>query len=272
MQCITVDMFIAPSGEVEIKNTGDQIRATEFQSWAISSPQTSINPSRIHSTSMSVGNACYERGIIGYISVGYATFIDPISEDQQLWAIDLKIQYTDTLAMSNILQYVTGGSFDSGSGLFKIPDYQVMPEMTSRFKSPKVRQPPNHRFAVLSPRLFHTNLSLVHYSVFFQMCRAHHIGYDIREREGSVFTLIDSYKRDLIGMGVVESDLVSALKTFHRNLSVVHQEISSANMPGKNNFNALISEVDKILDSLVVEEEPAKDGDTADNLESEDKQ
>ena len=257
--CLTVDMFIAPTGEVEIKNTGDQIRATEFQSWAVSSPQTSINPSRLHSSSFLVGNACYERGIIGYISVGYATFIDPLTEDQQLWAIDLKIHYTDTMGMSNILQYVTGGHFESASGLFKIPEYKVMPEMSSRFQSPKVRQPPNHRFAILSPRLFHTNLSLVHYSVFFQMCRAHHIGYDIREREGSVFTLIDSYKRDIIGMAVVEPDLVSALKTFHRNLSVVHQEISSANMPGKNNFSALIMEVDKIMGTLAIEEPSSKE-------------
>lgn len=251
--CITVDMFIAPTGDVEIKNTGDQIRATNFQTWAVSSPQTSIDPDRLHANSTAIGTTCYERGIIGYISAGFATFIDPVSSDQALWAIDLKLQYTDTMAMSNILQYVTGGTFDNASGLFKIPEYKVMPKVASRFQSPKERQPPNYRFAILCPRLFHTNLSLVHYSVFFQMCRAHHIGYDIREREGAIFSLIDSYKRDLIGMTVVEPDLVTALKTFHRNLSVVHQEISSANMPGKNNFNLLIMEVDRILGSLSVE-------------------
>ncbi|XP_063690024.1 IQ domain-containing protein H-like [Bolinopsis microptera] len=264
--CITVDMFIAPTGEVEIKNTGDQIRATEFQTWALSSPQTSISPERVHNNSISVANACYERGIIGYISVGYATFIDPASNDQALWAIDLKVSYTDTMAMANVLQYVSGGRFEPSTGLFKIPAYKVMPKISSRFKSPKERQPPNYRFAILAPRLFHTNLSLVHYSVFFQMCRAHHIGYDIREREGSIFTLIDSYKRDLIGMAVVESDLVTAMKTFHRNLSVVHQEISSANLPGKNNFNTLIMEVDKIMASLAVEEPAAQEA-----VESEEK-
>ena len=265
--CVTVDMFISPTGDIEIKNTGDQIRATEFQTWGISTPQTSVDPTWLHHDCTAVAKACYERGIIGYISTGWATFIDPTTLKQCLWAIDLKIQYTDTLCMANVLQYVTGGFFDSDVGMFRIPEYKVMPELSSRFKSPKARQPPNHRFAVISPRLFHTNLSLVHYSVFFQMCRAHHIGYDIREREGSIFTLIDSFKREMLGMLVIEPDLVSALKAFTRNLSTVHQEISSPNMPGENNFNSLIEEVEKILRSVMPQiEEGTEEGPTIEEV------
>ena len=250
--CITVDMLIDPTGNVEIKNTGDQIRATEFQTWALSSPQTSINPTRLHLDCFSIAKCAFKKGVIGYISTSFVTFIDEKSLKQKLWAIDLKLQYTDSMCMANILQFTTGGKFDQDSGVYRIPEFKVLPEPLSRHKSPKARAPPNRRYAVLAPRLLHSNLSLVHYSVFFQMCRAHLIGYDLREREGTVFTLLDSYKRDLIGMITVEPELSSALKSFARNLSTIHQEISSINMPGNNNFISLISETEEILQSLGV--------------------
>ena len=41
-------------------------------------------------------------------------------------------------------------------------------------------EPSAGRYCVMSTRLLHTNLAVVHYSVFFQMCRAHGIGYDIK--------------------------------------------------------------------------------------------
>ena len=36
--------------------------------------------------------------------------------------------------------------------------------------------------------------------VDFQMCRAHGIGFDIKERQGTVFTVIDAVKREEFGM------------------------------------------------------------------------
>lgn len=44
-----------------------------------------------------------------------------------------------------------------------------------------LQPPPNpYRYAIFSSRLKHSNLRVIHYSVFFQMCRAHGIGFDMK--------------------------------------------------------------------------------------------
>ena len=37
-----------------------------------------------------------------------------------------------------------------------------------------------NRYAVIGSCLLHTNLSMVHYNVFFSMCKAHGIGFDLK--------------------------------------------------------------------------------------------
>ena len=72
--------------------------------------------------------------------------------------MDLDLGYSDYLALQQLLSYVTGATIDQSSGQLVVGD--------------------EVRFAVVSPHVYHSNLSLIHSSVFFQMCRAHQIGYD----------------------------------------------------------------------------------------------
>ena len=77
---------------------------------------------------------------------------------QELWAVDLDIGYSNHLALLRLLCYVTGATVDPRSGQLVVDG--------------------GPRFAVLSPRVYHSSLPVVHYPVFFQMCKANHIGYD----------------------------------------------------------------------------------------------
>ena len=69
--------------------------------------------------------------------------------------------------------------------------------------------------------------------VFFQMCRAHAIGWDVRSKIGTLFTLMDTVKRENIGMIYCGNSLKDAIYNFARGLHVIHQEISAPNMQGK---------------------------------------
>ena len=90
----------------------------------------------------------------------------PLQLAQELWGVDIDLGSRDHLALHQLMSYVTGAHMDCERGTLEVPGEGGIAG----------------RFAVLSPRLYHTNFTVVHYTVFFQMCRAHHIGYDPKVR------------------------------------------------------------------------------------------
>lgn len=262
---LTADMIIEPSGQVEVISTGDQIHAeSELQCWGLSMPQASVEPAIINAMCKHIATACKSRGIIGYLSVVFITFIDPKTMGQTVWALDLRLHYSDSVAMFQLTRYVTNGQFNSADHTFTItkPKAERKTRRRRLAGTDESPEPSMCRYCVMSTRLLHTNLAVVHYSVFFQMCRAHGIGYDIKEKQGTVFTLIDSFNRERLGMITVGDNLQGALATFARNLSVIHQEVSAPNMQGNSNFKAAIEDIENILGTTLENaEEPEESSD-----------
>lgn len=74
---LTVDMLIEPTGRANVLCMGDQIHAeTPFSCWGVSMPQSSVEPDVLNAACKKVAEACKSRGIIGYLSVDFVTFID----------------------------------------------------------------------------------------------------------------------------------------------------------------------------------------------------
>ena len=152
-----------------------------------------------------------------------------------MWATDLNISYSEHVAMTSLVLYMSNGTFDwSHSFEVKVPAEKV-----KKSKGHKVEETVEEkcaRYAVLSAKLLHTNLAVIHYSVFFQTCRALGIGYDIKEKQGTIFSLVDSLNHTNMGMIVVKDSLHTAMHDFAKNLTSLHEQISSANMQGNTNF------------------------------------
>ncbi|XP_032905920.1 IQ domain-containing protein H isoform X2 [Amblyraja radiata] len=209
---LTVDMLIEPTGEISMVSCGDQIHSTSpLECWGTTVPQCSVDPSNLHSMCVKIAEACKCRGMIGFFSIDLVTFIHPHTMEQQVWATDLDLAYSNQLAMTQLMLFISHGNLACEANTFEVP-----------------------------PKLIEQKRRL----------RRHEVAKEVQtqtERQGTVFILHEGNKRDRLGMVTIGEDLQGALLTFARNLSVIHQEITAPNVQWENNFQAAIQDIETIL-------------------------
>ncbi|XP_039629445.1 IQ motif-containing protein H isoform X1 [Polypterus senegalus] len=241
---LTVDMLVEPNGEVSMMSCGDQIHAgSPFQFSGSTVPQSSMEPTDLHTLCMRIGETCKARGVLGYFSIDFVTFLHPRTMQQQVWATDLDLRYSDQLSMTQLMLMMSGGTLDCRSSSLEVPLPMSEVQGQDSLEGPGS----SCRYAVMCPHLRHTNLSMVQYKVFLHMCQALGVGFDIKECQGTLLILHDNHRRQTLGMLTIADHLQGALMTFARNLSAIHQEISAPSMQGESNFQGLIKDIEGIL-------------------------
>ncbi|XP_068266670.1 IQ domain-containing protein H [Nyctibius grandis] len=254
---LTVDLLIEPTGKINIVSSGDQLHADgPLRSSGTTIPQRSVDPAVLHSLCLKIGETCKSKGVLGYFSVDFVTFIHPQTMEQQVWATDLDLCYSDQLALTQLMLYVTDGNLDCRSSRFEVAlGSGKMKSQRIQHEKTKIPSPTSNRFAVASSQLRHSSLSVTCYNVLLQMCKAHGVGFDLQEKQGTVFILYEDQKRHRLGMITIGEDLQGVLMTFARNLFIIHQEISAPNMQGETNFKMAIQDIEAIL-GITAENKP----------------
>ncbi|NWH62078.1 IQCH protein, partial [Geococcyx californianus] len=258
---LTVDMLIEPTGRIKIVSSGDQLHADgPLRSSGTTIPQRSVDPALLNSLCFKIGETCKLKGVLGYFSVDFVTFTHPQTMERQVWATDLDLCYSDQLALTQLMLYVTDGTLDCLSGRFEVSlgsnqmkSQHIQHEKTKNVSSDLILScflqpsPMRNQCAVASTQLRHSGLSEIYYNVLFQMCKARGVGFDLQEKQGTVFILYEDQKRYRLGMITIGEDLQGVLMTFARNLFIIHQEISAPNMQGETNFKMAIEDIEAIL-------------------------
>ncbi|XP_038002547.1 IQ domain-containing protein H isoform X2 [Motacilla alba alba] len=246
---LTVDLLIEPTGEVTLLSSGDQLHAEgPLRSSGTTIPQRSVDPEVLKALCLKIGEACKSKGVLGYFSVDFVAFTHPQTGEQQVWATDLDLCYSDQLALSQLLVYLTDGNLDCGSSILQAPlGAKESKGQRLQHEGTKPPAPSSPWCAVASSQLRHSSLSGISYNLLLHICKAHGIGFDLQEKQGTVFVLYEDQKRHSLGMITIGEDLQGVLLTFARNLFIIHQEISAPNMQGETNFKMAIRDIEAIL-------------------------
>nr|CAG4711615.1 unnamed protein product [Naegleria fowleri] len=198
----TVNLYIEPNGEIQILSVQEQLLSPQYCAQGCAFPQYSAPYEALREASLSVGNVCYSKKIMGYLSIDYVIFLDE-KESARMWAVDLKLRLTDNSLMHRVFELVTNSQFDMNRGIMVRKDHDSTNGLTEVKRS-----------YIYSGIMRNPSISTWHHSSFFNDCRMNGHSLDCVGQFGVVFQQVDSLLRGQLGELCIGKNSEEAISFF----------------------------------------------------------
>jgi hypothetical protein len=259
----TMSMFIEPSGVVHPVSTHEMMYQHPHTSVGSIFPQYSIPYDALKGASAAIGQILVTKGIFGYVSVNYTAFYDSFHGAMRLWGTDITLGLTNTAASFVMFNFILGGRFDSNSGEYHLqPNDNVLLEDDSIMDDgsgtlvvrdegeeggaaaeaqaastknvvDKSKGKGTRRHYVVHDYIYHPNLSSLQYSTFFNLCRLQGVSFDLKQKCGTAFMLVDSLAAGVLGMMSVAETRFEALRGMSQTFEFMQEQVGTRSIPSE---------------------------------------
>ena len=217
--------FIDPLGNVQFCGGLDVITDSQTQEQGYLYPQTLTPTNSLHDCVTVIAKALYQKHqVYGHVTVKFEAFWDSFQQIPKIWAKELYFGLTSSFGCIGS----TSLARHTGSIPYELP-LSLVPAH-HRTESPEV---PSYYLHI--PYTFHSPLRQSRDDIFFKLCRIRGITFDINDRSGVIFHLIDSIVGGGISMLFVASNrkktIDLAIHTISWILSQFGKDKDSSNEP-----------------------------------------
>jgi hypothetical protein len=118
----SISFFIDPAGQVVVIGSFDKFSCKEFVNAGCFFPQMSLPKMNLQGICSSLGEALYDKGVIGHVTVDLLSFPDPSNQEGHhlFWALDLNFGLSDYASICLFFDILMEGKIDATSGEYRI--------------------------------------------------------------------------------------------------------------------------------------------------------
>lgn len=272
--CPSINLLIEPSGEVHVVSTMDRICPTPHTAVGAEFPQRSVPHAAISGAAQAICRALHRKGVCGYVSVDFGassvcrapsapcarsrwllldmlllrhralrppltlpplsppcsacaaavSFWDEFHGARRMWATDITLSLTDRAASFVMFNFMMGGQVCEEDGTYEVGGEE--------------------RSYLVHDYIFHPNLSQMKFGNFFNLCRLKGVSFDLADKTGTAFMVVDSLVGGVLGMLAVGTSADEAVRVMSQSFEFVQEQVGTRSEKGEfeeehGNFAAL---------------------------------